>query len=63
MITREDVNACSEEQLTEQRIEQVIRLVEKNEFLMQTINECIVDAIDSLEYWDDFNNQLNPPRL
>ena len=63
MITREDVKACASEPLTEQQIESVIRMVEKNEWLMQTINECIVDAIDTLEYWSDFNNELNPPRL
>jgi len=50
MITREDVKACASESLTEQQIESVIRMVEKNEWLMQTINECIVDAIGTLEY-------------
>jgi len=63
MITQEDVKACASEPLTEQQIESVIRMVDKNEWLMQTINECIVDAIDTLEYWNDFNNELNPPRL
>jgi len=50
MITREDVKACATEPLTEQQIDSVIRIVENNEYLMQTINECIVDAIDILEY-------------
>jgi len=63
MITQEDVKACASEPLTEQQIEYVIRMVDKNEWLMQTINECIVDAINTLEYWNDFNNELNTPRL
>jgi len=48
MITQEDVKAWASEPLTEQQIESVIRMVDKNEWLMQTINECIVDAIDTL---------------
>lgn len=46
MITREDVIACADEPLSEAQIAAVIRIVSYNEFLMQTINECIVDAIE-----------------
>jgi hypothetical protein len=56
MITREDVKACATEPLTEQQIDSVIRIVENNEYLMQTINECIVDAIDDLPY---LNNETS----
>jgi hypothetical protein len=45
MITREDVLACATTPMTEQQIEAVIRIVEKNDWLMLTINECIEDAI------------------
>ena len=48
MITREDVKACAVKPLTEKQIATVIRIVSNNDYLMQTINECIVDAIDSL---------------
>lgn len=56
MITREDVKACATEPLTEQQIDSVIRIVENNEYLMQTINECIVDAIGDLPY---LNNETS----
>ena len=48
LITRDDVLACATEPLTEQQIDSVIRIVENNEYLMQAINECIVDTIDDL---------------
>lgn len=48
MITREDIKACATKPLTEQQIDAVIKVVENNEYLMQVINECIVDAIEDL---------------
>lgn len=45
MITREDVKAVATEPLTDKQIDAVIRIVEANEWLMMTINECIEDAI------------------
>lgn len=56
LITRDDVLACATEPLTEQQIDSVIRIVENNEYLMQTINECIVDAIGDLPY---LNNETS----
>jgi hypothetical protein len=50
MITREDVKACADKPLTEEQINTVIHIVSNNEYLMQTINECIVEAIGDLPY-------------
>lgn len=49
MITREDVKACSDKSLTEEQIDTVIHIVSNNDYLMQTINECIVEAIGDLQ--------------
>ena len=48
MITREDVKACADKPLTEEQINTVIHIVSNNAYLMQTINECIVEAIEAI---------------